>query len=135
MIRKERRKKYHGRIPLPMKSEMIHKTKTTYSRKNKRNWKYQLEEEDNMSDHSEWLKQCENVLGYIDTNEEVYKFSDDQTDEIRFFVNEGAIRDQAKLLRQLDEISIVVRIRMNDSKMSDEIQGYIDMMTRPAGLR
>lgn len=134
MIREKRKKKYHGRIPLPKKSEMIHKSKVVYSRKGKQDWENQMEDED-MSDQAKWIGWCKDTLEYVDANEETYKFSDEQTDEIRFFVSEGAIRDQSKLIRQLDEISIIIRTKMQDSRISDKIQGYIEMMTKPAGLQ
>ncbi len=135
MMWEERRKKYHGRIPLPGKSEMVHKSKVVYSRKGKQNWKYQSKEESSMSDQAKWMAGCKAVLEYVDANEEIYKFSDEQTDEVRFFVSEGTIRNQGKLLRQLDEISIIVRVQMKDSRMSDRIQDHIEMMIRPAGLQ
>lgn len=136
MIREKRERKYHTRIPLPRKTEMVHKSRVAYSRKGKQDWKYQKEEEENsMSKQAKWIEWCKDVLVYIDMNEETYKFSDDQSDEVRFFANEGVIRDQGRLMRQLDEISIIIRTRMQDSRMSDKIQGYIDMMTRPAGLQ
>ena len=88
-----------------------------------------------MSDQAKWMEWCKDVLEYVDANEKTYKFSEEQVDELRFLVGEKTIRNPGRLLRQLDEISIIIRTRMGDSRMSDKIQGYIDMMTRPAGLQ
>ena len=88
-----------------------------------------------MSDQAKWMEWCKDVLEYVDANEKTYKFSEEQVDELRFLAGEKTLRNLGRLLRQLDEISIIIRTRMGDSRMSDKIQGYIDMMTRPAGLQ
>ena len=81
----------------------------------------------------DWEKRCKDLIAYLSlpARSSAYKFSPDEIDEItKTSLGEGTININ-RLSRQLDEVSVIIRINYKDSKTSDMLQDYRRELTLP----